>query len=198
MTSPYGSTPTNGPAPRGTEGTAFGQTIDAEAYYNAPVTETPAEAAEAIKDKVTEAPAESQADAVQDPVPALAELGGAYTPTDLEAEDTEGIELETLPAFKDMRRFLPSQRLKMQMDAAKVATSLPSHLKKGDDNAKLDFDTMTSEDLDTLTNLISTVEAMVIDNAADPEAMTNWLVEQNDALNAVMAAFNKLTSYMGN
>lgn len=106
--------------------------------------------------------------------------------------------MTTLPDFKDMRRMLPSARLKVQMNAAKVATALPAHLKNADTSAGLDFDTMTADDLDALTNVIATVEATVLDNAADREAMTEWLLAQAEPLNAVMAAFTKFTDRLGN
>ena len=186
---PYGSTPDA--EPRGTEGMAFGQTIDAEAYYNAPVTETPAEASRRITENAPEQPTGE----VKDDVPALEGVGAEYAGED--ADETEGVDVASLPAFKDLRTALPSQRLKAKMDAAKVATSLPSHLKNGEAKG-LDFETMTSDDLDALTNLFSTMEKLVIDNAADPEAMTAWLVAQDEPLNAVMVAFQRFTAYMGN
>lgn len=188
MTTPYSGTPSYDPyttdAPRGTEGTAYGHVIDANAYYNAPVAEP----------MPTEAP-KAETEAVVDPRPALEGVGPQYTGTDAEPE---GVDMTTLPDFKDMRRMLPSARLKVQMNAAKVATALPAHLKNADTSAGLDFDTMTADDLDALTDVIATVEATVLDNAADREAMTEWLLAQAEPLNAVMAAFTKFTDRLGN
>lgn len=190
MTTPYSGTPNYAPyapdAPRGTEGTAYGHVIDANAYYNAPVAEpTPTEA-----NKADNAP-----EAVVDPRPALEGVGPQYTGTDAEPE---GVDMTTLPDFKDMRRMLPSARLKVQLNTAKVATALPAHLKNTDTSVGLDFDTMTADDLDALTNVIAAVEATVLDNAADREAMTEWLLAQAEPLNAVMAAFTKFTDRLGN
>ena len=67
-----------------------------------------------------------------------------------------------------------------------------------DTSGGLDFDNMTADDLDALTNVIATVEETVLDNAADREAMTEWLVAQDEPLNAVMAAFTKFTDRLGN
>lgn len=169
----------------------YDRVINADDYYNAPVaepasTEAPSEAPEA-----PEAPSE----AVVDPRPALEGVGPQYTSTDAEPE---GVDMTTLPDFKDMRRMLPSARLKVQMNTAKVATALPAHLKNADTSAGLDFDNMTADDLDALTNVIAAVEATVLDNAADREAMTEWLLAQADPLNAVMAAFTKFTDRLGN
>lgn len=163
---------------------AADRVIDANAYYNAPVAEpAPAEVPEATPD------------AVVDPRPALEGVGAQYSAADAEPE---GVDMATLPEFKDMRRMLPSARLKVQMKTAKVATALPAHLKDADTSGGLDFDNMTADDLDALTNVIATVEETVLDNAADREAMTEWLVAQDEPLNAVMAAFTKFTDRLGN
>ena len=176
-------------APRGTDGTAYGRVIDADAYYNAAV------AGDEYKDEAAPAPDVSMPNAVVDDSPVLEGVGPQYAAAD---NETKGVDLSTLPAFKDMRRILPSERLKIQMNTAKVAAGLPSHLKDADAKKGLSFDDMTAEDLDALTNVIATVEAAVLDNAADREAMTEWLVNQDNPLNAVMAAFTKFTNRLGN
>lgn len=179
MTTPYDGTN----APYGaTEPTD--RVIDANAYYSAPVAEP----------EPAEAPTDNP-EAVVDPNPALEGVGAQYAAADAEPE---GVDMTTLPEFKDMRRMLPSARLKIQMSTAKVAAALPAHLKNADTSAGLDFDNMTADDLDALTNVIATVEATVLDNAADREAMTEWLVAQDEPLNAVMAAFTKFTDRLGN
>lgn len=177
-------------APRGTDGTAYGRVIDADAYYNAPVagTEDKAETTPPAQD-------DSAPNAVVDDNPALAGVGPQYAAAD---NEPQGVDMSTMPEFKDMRRMLPSQRLKVQMNTAKVATALPSHLKDTDAKEGLSFDDMTAEDLDALTNVIANVEAAVLDNAADRDAMAEWLVNQDNSLNAVMAAFSKFTNRLGN
>lgn len=163
---------------------AYSRSIPADAYYNAPVAEpVPAEA-----------PKDND-DAVVDQSPALAGVGPQYGSAD--AEPT-GVDTTTMPEFKDLRRMLPSERLKAQMRTAKVATALPAHLKNADTSGGLDFDTMTADDLDALTNVISAVETVVLDNAADRDAMAEWLISQGDPLNAVMAAFTTFTDRLGN
>lgn len=172
--------------PRGTDGAAFGRVIDADAYYNAPV-------AESALPEFPEAPTDNP-EAVGDPSPALEGVGPQYGSAYAEVE---GVDMATLPAFRDMHRMLPSERLKVQMSTAKVAAALPDHL-KGETSEGLDFDSMTVEDIDALTNVITTVEGIVLDNAADRGAMTEWLVTQKEPLNAVMAAFTKFTERLGN
>ena len=183
MTTSYDSTDT----PRGTDGTAYGRVIDADAYYNAPV-------AESALPEFPEAPADTS-EAVVDPNPALAGVGPQYEAADAEVE---GVDMATIPAFRDMHRLLPSERLKIQMSTAKAATALPKHLKDGDEEGGLEFDSMTADDIDALTNVISTVEEIVLDNAADRGEMTEWLVTQEEPLNAVMAAFTRFTERLGN
>lgn len=174
-------------APRGTEGTAYGRIIDAGAYYNAPV-------AEPALPEFPEAPSDTP-EAVVDPNPALAGVGPQYGAADAEAE---GVDMSTIPAFRDMHRLLPSERLKIQMSTAKVATVLPKHLKDGDEAGDLEFDSMTVEDIDALTNVITTVENIVLDNADDRGEMAEWMISQKEPLNAVMAAFTKFTERLGN
>lgn len=179
MTTPNDSTN----APRGTDGTAFGRVIDANTYYNAPVADpAPPEAS-------TDAP-----EVVVDPNPALAGVGPQYGAADAEAG---GVDMATMPEFRDMHRMLPSERLKVQMSTAKVATALPDRL-KGETPEGLDFDSMTADDIDALTNVIATVEETVLDNAADRGDMTEWLISQKEPLGAVMAAFTKFTERLGN
>lgn len=161
----------------------YSHSVPADVYYNAPVAEP------------QPFPDEEADVAVVDPSPALAGVGPQYGSADAEPE---GVDMTTLPAFKDLRRMLPSERLKVQMKTAKVATALPAHLKDADTSEGLDFDAMTAEDFDALTNVIATVEEVVLDNAADREAMTEWLVSQDEPLNAVMAAFTKFTERLGN
>lgn len=180
MTTPYDGTTSPYGAPEGAE-----RVIDANAYYNAPVAEPEPQ------------PAQAEADngAVVDPNPALAGVGPQYGSADAEPE---GVDMTTLPEFKDLRRMLPSERLKVQMKTAKVATALPEHLKNAESSGGLDFDSLTSDDLDALTNVIAAVEDTVLDNAADRGAMTEWLIAQDEPLNAVMAAFTKFTDRLGN
>lgn len=124
MTTPYSGTPDYAShdadpyatdAPRGTEGTAYGRVINADDYYNAPVAEPAPEPTEENKDT-----------AVVDSRPVLEGVAPQFASAD---DEPEGVDMTTLPEFKDLRRMLPSERLKVQMSTAKVATGLPAHLK---------------------------------------------------------------------
>lgn len=185
MTAPYSGTPTGNDHDGTAEAEAYSRTVDANAYFNAPVAEpvpTPEPEPEADK-------------GVVDGRPALEGMGPQYGAAEAEPE---GVDMSTLPEFKDLRRMLPSARLKVQMNTAKIATALPAHLKNADTSGGLEFDSMTADDLDALTAVIASVEDTVLDNAADREAMTEWLLAQKDPLNAVMSAFTKFTDRLGN
>lgn len=151
-------------------------TVDASAYLNAPATPQPP------KERTT---------AVVDSQPALHGMGPEFVAANSEPE---GVDLTTMPSFRDMRRMLPSERLRVQMKAAKVAAALPAHLKEAEG---VEFEALSPEDLDALTDVIATVESVVLDNAADREAMTDWLVDQKEPLDAVMTAFTEFTSRLG-
>ena len=187
MTTPYSGTPTGNDHDGTAEAEAYSRTVDANAYFNAPV-------AEPVPPPEPEA--EPEADkGVVDGRPALEGMGPQYGAAEAEPE---GVDMSTLPEFKDLRRMLPSARLKVQMNTAKIATALPAHLKNADTKGGLEFDSMTADDLDALTAVIASVEDTVLDNAADREAMTEWLLAQKDPLNAVMSAFTKFTDRLGN
>lgn len=171
-------------------------TVDASAYLNAPATPQPPKdlmrqhAASGSSDLFEEKVKESTA-AVVDPQPALHGMGPEFVAANSEPE---GVDLTTMPSFRDMRRMLPSERLRVQMKAAKVAAALPAHLKEAEG---VEFEALSPEDLDALTDVIATVESVVLDNAADREAMTDWLVDQKEPLDAVITAFTEFTSRLG-
>lgn len=186
MTTPYSDNPTGNDHDGTAEAEAYSRTVDANAYFNAPIAEpvpTP------------EPEADTDHDGVVDGRPVLEGMGPQYGTAEAEPE---GVDMTTLPEFKDLRRMLPSARLKVQMNTAKIATALPAHLKNADTSGGLEFDSMTADDLDALTAVIASVEDTVLDNAADREAMTEWLLAQKDPLNAVMSAFTKFTDRLGN
>ena len=176
------------------------RTVPAAAYFGAPVdapTPTPAPQA---------APQAPQADpapqAVTDPAPALAgvapEFGATPEPAadgTLPEVDTDGVDVSTFPGLADMRRLMPSVRLKMQMNAAKIATGLPEGLADG---TGLNIADLKGDDLDALSNLFDGVENAVLDAATDRAAMANWLLEQRNPFNAVMYAFSRYTESLGN
>ena len=132
----------------------------------------------------------------KDPSPALAglapQLGGG--------EDTDGVDLSTIPPFVDMARMLPAERVRSTMSMSKVALSLPDHLKEQGDVAEgqLDLETMTPEDMDAIADMFATCQDLVLDHAQDREAMTEWLLAQDNPMGAVMAAFTRLKVRLGN
>lgn len=135
-------------------------------------------------------------DPAKDPTPALAglapQLGGA--------EDTDGVDLATLPPFVDMASMLPAERVRITMSVSKLALSLPKHLREQGDaaNGQLDLDTMKPEDMDSIADMFASCQDLVLDHAQDRVAMTEWLLAQDNPLGAVMAAFTELRTRLGN
>lgn len=139
---------------------------------------------------------ETQPEGVVDPSPALETVAAQYA-----TNAPEGVDVETLPEFKDLRRMLPAQRVRAQMELAKLATDLPAELMaQAEDGGtvSVDLQTLRAEDLDAVVNLMETAQGLVLDNAKDPEAMEAWLVDQQDPLQAVMYAFEKYQGSLGN
>ena len=148
------------------------------------------------EDRVKEEQVGAAPEPAKDPSPALAglapQLGGG--------EDTDGVDLSTLPPFVDMSRMLPAELVRSTMSMSKLGLSLPKHLREQGDVAagKLDLDTMTPEDMDAIADMFATCQDLVLSHAQDREAMTEWLLAQDNSLAAVMVAFTELRARLGN
>lgn len=136
-------------------------------------------------------------DAVKDSMPALASVAPQFDP-----DAPEGVDVDSLPAFKDLRRMLPAQRIKAQARMAKLATDLPAKFRDGLEDGQvtldLDLSTLTSEDLDGLATMAETAQEIVLDAAQDRAAMEAWLVDQDSPMEAVMYAFTQYQTTLGN
>lgn len=148
------------------------------------------------EDRIKEEREEITPEPAKDPSPALEglapQLGGA--------ENTDGVDLSTLPEFVDMARMLPAERVRVTMSVSKVALSLPERLREQGDAAdgQLDMETMTPEDMDAIADMFARCQDLVLDHAQDRRAMTEWLLAQDNPLGAVMAAFTQLRARLGN
>lgn len=141
-------------------------------------------------------PTPDHAPPATDPAPVLEPIGGQYG-----AEDsTEGVSLGTLPAFKDLRRVLPAERMSATAALARVAKALPASLQTPDGTpADLDsLDSISADDLDAVADMFTQAQDVVLDWAMDREAMTEWLLDQDDPMAAVMAAFSRFQAHLGN
>lgn len=133
--------------------------------------------------------------AIKDPEPVLATVAPQF------AEEVTGVDVDSLPAFKPFQRMLPAQRIKAQAELAKVATSLPVKFLDQDGSGvsiDADINSLTSEDLDAVAGMVARVQDIVLDAAADREAMENWLLDQENPMDAVMFAFTKYQATLGN
>lgn len=136
-----------------------------------------------------------------DSQPALAGVAPQFAGQD---QDVEGVNADTMPEFRDMRRMLPAQRLAATMALGKVAATLPASLRDvaGEDGSvdlsAADLASITPEDMDGLANLFQVIQDIILDNAKDRQAMEDWLMDQEDPLQAVMVAFSRYQEALGN
>lgn len=124
----------------------------------------------------------------------------ATTAPEFNGNDAEGVDMSTLPAFKQVQRMLPAQRMREEMNTAKMVTGLPdslSELATGGE-VELDFTALDPADLDALVDMFDAVQAAVLDAAEDRTAMEDWLMDQEDPTSAIMAAFTKYRTDLGN
>jgi len=131
----------------------------------------------------------------KDETPALASVAPQF-------DSQDGVDLSTLPAFKDTRRMLPADRLRAQADMAKLAVSVPDKFRQAAEDGTvtmdLDLSDLTGADLDAIADMVSTAQDVVLGAAEDREAMTTWLVDQESPVEAVMAAFTRYQETLGN
>lgn len=137
-------------------------------------------------------PDQPQVEPVQDPQPVLTGLAPQFGGQ----EDTDGVDVDTMPPFRPLERMLPAQRVKLQMDMAKIAKALPANMAQG--QTDLDMDQLTEADLDLLVNLFERIQENVLINARDRKAMETWLMDQTNSMGAIMYAFNRLVDTLGN
>lgn len=111
----------------------------------------------------------------------------------------EGVNAETFPALMDLRRMLPAERFRRQTTLAKVVDGLPEDLKTAATGGEaLDMTNVTSADLDALAEMFTRIQDAVLDAAADREAMTEWLMDQEDPMQGVMYGFTRVQGFLGN
>lgn len=176
--------------------------VPAAAYYGAmPTPEHGQHAAPAPQGQHAapdEAAANANPEGTPDARPALATVAPNYGASN--EDSLEGVDAAHMPEFKDMRRMLPAERLAAQFMAAKVAKAMPSGMLEKFDGleAGTSLDDLDTADLDALVGVINSVQGVVLDNAADREAMAEWLRTQDNGMNAVMYAFTVYTEKMGN
>lgn len=108
----------------------------------------------------------------------------------------EGVDAASLPEMRDMRRMLPSKRFEVKAKVGKIATSLPKNLEnlEGD----IDLQDLGPETWEKFQTLFSTMEEIVLDTAADRDAMEQWLINQESGESAIQFAFGRVSETLGN
>lgn len=131
--------------------------------------------------------------AAEDRNPVLAPVAPQYDPS-----DAEGVDRETFPALRDFRRMLPAQRLREQANLGAIMDGVPASFRTAVQGGEVDVSTLTGADLDALASTFERVQDVVLTNAEDPEAMTEWLLAQKDSIQAVMYGFMRYQAALGN
>ncbi|WP_018297169.1 hypothetical protein [Corynebacterium lubricantis] len=129
---------------------------------------------------------------VEDQEPALAEVANEFDAAE------ESYDLSTMPALKGMNHLLPSARFAFKRKVLDVAAMLPEDWQDGEINISEEDLLKDGSTFQKLEDLIIAAEDIVLDQAEDREAMTKWLIAQEDGESAVMAAFGRVAERMGN
>ena len=122
-------------------------------------------------------------------------------------DDPSGNEAEqalraSVPAFRDMRRVLPAARMKRQMELARFAASLPESMRDAEgDGGSLDLADFDDETATAIADVFERMQDMVLNDAADRDEMTEWLLDAAEAgqgNEALQVAFSQLAQTLGN
>lgn len=131
-------------------------------------------------------------------VSARPELDGVTAQT---VQQVEGVDTESMPGLKDMSRSLPSERMRIQGAMMQVVQALPKEWIEAGSN---DIEAMLLdgglEELDpnALVAMFEQMEGLVFQLAEDEGAMREWIVSQDSSMDALVYAFNRVSSTVGN
>lgn len=155
---------------------------------------TKANSTKPTKAKATKAKATPEEDvAVTDPAPVLAPVS-----PDFSTDDLTGVDPDTFPALRDFRRILPAQRLTEQAKLGKLMETIPEQFRDAANGQDVDLSKVTGDDLDALAATFTAIQDIILGAAEDREAMTEWLIDQEDSLQAVLYGFTQYQGSLGN
>lgn len=139
--------------------------------------------------------ASKEQDTVKDEAPALAAVSPVF-----DVDTPEGVDVASLPGFKDMSRMLPAQRVRAQTRLAQLASSVPHSITRAEEGGApgVAVYDVSADDLDAVADMIEGIQTLVLENAEDQGAMEAWLIDQKDPLQAVMYAFSRYQAALGN
>lgn len=121
-------------------------------------------------------------------------------------DDPSGNEAEqalraSCPQFRDMRRVLPAERMRRQMELARFAASLPESMRDAEGDGSLDLADFDDETATAIAAVFERMQDMVLNDAADRDEMTEWLLDAAEAgqgNEALQIAFSELAQTLGN
>ncbi len=125
--------------------------------------------------------------ALVDEMPALSGLVPEQTAESVD----EGVDAASMPAFRSLRGQLPAARFHVKAQLAALEKMVPEGMKGASEDMVLDK-------LPEVDRMFQAMQDLVLDRAADREAMTAWLCEQENGEGALLAAFGKLSESLGN
>ncbi len=131
-------------------------------------------------------------------VSARPELDGVTAQT---VQHVEGVDTESMPGLKDMSRSLPSERMRIQGTMMHVVKALPKEWVEAgakDIEAKLQDGGLEKLDPDAFVGMFEQMEDLVFQLAVDADAMREWIVSQDAPMDALVYAFNRVSSTVGN
>mgnify|MGYP005984660707 CR=1 FL=1 len=129
--------------------------------------------------------------AVVDDSPALDGVLPEQTVTD----EDDGVDRSTMPEFRSLKGQLPAARFHVKRQLAELEKILPEALKNADGDMP---EEQVVDSIGEIDEMFQKIQDLVLDRAADREAMTAWLIAQESGENSPMAAFSKMSDDLGN
>lgn len=96
------------------------------------------------------------------------------------------------PPFRDLRRLLPSQRNRIYQRALATAHELQGAEHLDESLAKEDISEDTLTGFDSFVQAMEKAEAVVLENAKDANAMTEWIISQDNPEQALFTLFHEV------
>lgn len=133
--------------------------------------------------------AEAPQDSKPDETPALADADKVFNGSD--------VDLSTMPAIRDIRRMLPSQRMSMFARINDIQKKVPKEM-IAEDQGKIAEDLQQGEsNLDAMTDVFADMEKFIFVMAVSRDEMEQWLLDQDDPMGALPAAFAHISEKVG-
>lgn len=127
-------------------------------------------------------------------------VAGTVDPS-LAISEPDGVDVDAMPEFRDVRRLRPSARMAFRAKLSEVAAKVPEDAGEltDVDLEKIDQKNaaVVTEKIQGIAGLFEDMENLIFDLAVDAEAMESWLVDQADPEAAIAYAFSVAASSLG-